>query len=337
MLKILSVVALLAASPALAAPPLPPDTYRHPAQLVSLLDGRKMNLLCLGEGSPVVVLDAGYGSGASTWAAIHPILAETTKVCAFDRPGNEWSDPGPLPRTTAAIVADERAMLKAAGLKGPFVLVGHSMAGLDVRLYASLYPKEVAGVVMIDPSNPHQQARLAEVAPASAAADAARMAGRRKCAEQLIAGELKAGDDPDFAKCFPPPPSSVPEPWRSTLANRQTDPKRLANLMSEVDSMPGADSDQIDAAKRPLGDLPLIVLTAEGTARGLAGSPGEQAAAAQVWSQMHDEAAALSTRGENRHVDADHYVWFKRPDAVIGAVVEVVQAARANAAAKGRH
>lgn len=327
------IAAALVASAALAAPPLPPETYRQPAKLVALPDGRKMNLLCLGEGSPVVVLDAGYGSGASVWAAIHPTLAETTKVCAFDRPGNEWSDPGPLPRTTAAIVADERAMLKAAGLKGPFVLVGHSMAGLDVRLYASLHRKEVAGVVMVDPSNPHQQDRFAAVAPGATAQEAARMAGRRKCVDQLIAGEIKPADGPVYTTCFPAPPSSLPEPWRATLAGWRTDPARLANLMSEVESMPGADSDQIDAATRPLGDMPLIVLTAEGTTRGMGASPEEREAAAKVWSDMHDEAAALSTRGENRHVDAGHYIWGEKPQAVIDAVDEVVAAARAR---KGR-
>ena len=328
---ILIAAALLSASPALAAAPLPADTYYHPARLVTLPDGRKMNLFCLGKGSPTVVLDAGYGSGASTWAAIHPALAETTRVCAFDRAGNEFSDPGPLPRTTAAIVADERAMLKAAGIKGPYVLVGHSMAGLDVRLYASLHPKEVAGVVLVDPSNPHQQDRLRAAAPVASALNDQRSAQQRRCPARLIAGEIKAGDA-DYATCFPPPRAGLPEAYRAALIARQTDPKRLQNLGSEVDSMAGADSDQIDASLRKFGDMPLIVLTANGTARGLGGPPAEAEASAKVWSAMHDEAAALSTRGENRQVDAGHYIWFAKPQAVIDAVNEVVAAVRA----KGR-
>jgi pimeloyl-ACP methyl ester carboxylesterase len=286
-----------------------------------------MNLFCLGKGSPTVSLDAGYGSGGATWASIHPTLAETTQVCAFDRAGNGFSDPGPLPRTTAAIVVDERAMLKAAGIKGPYVLVGHSMAGLDVRLYASLHRKDVAGLVLVDPSSPHQQDRVRAVAPISSARSEDQLKARRRCGERLIAGELKAGDG-DFATCFPPPTASLPEAVRALVLARQADPRRAANLLSEVDSMPGADSDQIDAHLRPLGDLPLIVLTADGTARGAGGPPEEAEALAREWGRMHDEAAALSTRGENRHVDAGHYIWFSKPQAVIDAVNEVVAAAR---------
>ncbi len=83
-----------------------------------------------GKGSPTVVLDAGFGSGASPQAQDPPTLAETTQVCAYDRAGQRVQRPrAPCPATTGAIVADERAMLKTAGIKGPFVLVGHSMAG----------------------------------------------------------------------------------------------------------------------------------------------------------------------------------------------------------------
>lgn len=327
MLRTIVAATLLAATTAQAAPPLPPDTYYAPHRLVSLPDGRKMNLFCLGKGSPTVILDAGYGSGASTWASIHPTLAETTQVCAYDRAGNEFSDPGPLPRTTGAIVADERAMLKAAGLKGPFVLVGHSMAGLHVRLYASKYPKEVAGGVLVDPSNPRQKQRFAAAAPIATAKDEARFSKMRDCSERLVAGKLKAGDA-DYGACFPPPKADLPPAYRENLTARKTDPARVSNLMSEVDSMPEASSAELEANLKKLGDLPWIVLTASGTARAAGGPPEEADAMGKVWNQMHDEAAALSTRGENRQVDAGHYIWATKPQAVIDAVNEVVATVR---------
>jgi pimeloyl-ACP methyl ester carboxylesterase len=323
-----TVVIALAFATAAQAAPLPPETYYAPHRLVSLPDGRRMNLFCLGEGSPTVVLDAGYGSGASTWAGIHQALAETTRVCAYDRAGNEFSDPGPLPRTTGAIVADERAMLKAAKLKGPYVLVGHSMAGLHVRLYASKYPKEVAGAVLVDPSNPRQKQRFAAAAPVPSAHDEARFATLRSCGDRRVAGKLKAGDA-DYAGCFPPPRADLPPAYREILIARRTDPARVANLMSEVDSMPEASSAEVEANLKPLGDLPWIVLTAAGTARAVGGPPEEAVAMGKVWNDMHDEAAALSTRGENRQVDAGHYIWMTKPQAVIDAVNEVVAAVRA--------
>lgn len=325
---ILAAALALGATATRAAPALPMDTYYGPHQLVTLPDGRKMNLFCLGQGAPTVVLDAGFGSGASAWRQIHATLAETTRVCAYDRAGNEFSDPGPLPRTTAAIVADERAMLKAAKIKGPYVLVGHSMAGLHVRYYASKYPKAVAGAVLVDPSNPRQKQRFAAAAPVSTAQDEKRGNAQRACSQRLLDGQLKAGD-PDYALCFPAPVEGLPEAYRANLVARRTDPARIRNLFSEVDSMPEASSAELEKTQRKLGALPWIVLTADGTTRGVGGPPEEAEALSRVWTQMHDEAAALSSRGENRHIDAGHYIWATKPQAVIGAVNEVVAAVRA--------
>jgi len=329
MLKtILIAAALLATTAAQAAEPVPVSTYAKPAQLVTLPDGRKINLFCLGQGAPTVVLDAGWGSGLSAWSKVQPAIAETTRVCAFDRPGMGFSDEGPLPRDARAVVADERATLKAARIAGPYVLVGHSMAGLHVRLYASLYPKEVAGAVLVDPSNPHQAKRFAEVAPKGSALNDKMMGMMRGCADQVVAGTLKLGD-PGFPLCFPPPAASLPEDYRKVILARQGEGWRLRSQASEVDSMATTTSADIDRTKRPLGNLPWIVLTAEGTGKGPPTPVEEQAAMGQVWKAMHDEAAALSTRGENRLVASGHNIQTEKPEAVIAAVNEVVAAARA--------
>jgi len=319
---------LAAATASQAAEPLPPSAYIKPAQLVTLPDGRRINLFCLGKGAPTVVLDAGWGSGMSAWSKVQQALAETTRVCAFDRPGMGFSDEGPLPRDARAVVADERATLKAAKIKGPYVLVGHSMAGLHVRLYASLYPKEVAGAVLVDPSNPHQNKRFAEVAPKGAALSETMFKVTRGCADKLIAGALKPGD-PAFAVCFPPPPASFAEDVRAVILARQAEGWRLKMQASEVDSMATTSSTDIDSTKRSLGDLPWIVLTAERTGKGPPTPVEEQAAMGEVWKAMHDEAAALSTRGENRMVASGHSIQQEKPEAVIAAVNEVVAAVRA--------
>ncbi|TAJ71259.1 MAG: alpha/beta hydrolase [Phenylobacterium sp.] len=326
--EMLVAAATLLATAANAAGPLPPSTYAKPARLVALPDGRKINLFCLGSGAPTVVLDAGWGSGMSAWAKVQPAIAETTRVCAFDRPGMGFSDEGPLPRDARAVVADERAALKAARVKGPYVLVGHSMAGLHVRLYASLYPKEVAGAVLVDPSNPHQARRFAEVAPKGAAMNDKMMGMMRGCADKVVAGTLKPGE-PGFSLCFPPPPATLPEDVRAVTLQRQGEGWRYRMQASEVDSMAGSSSADIDRTRRPLGDLPWIVLTAEGTGKGPPTPVEEQAAMGQVWKAMHDEAAGLSTRGENRMVASGHNIQTEKPEAVIAAVNEVVAAVRA--------
>jgi pimeloyl-ACP methyl ester carboxylesterase len=133
------------------------------AGLVDIGGGRKMYLECRGAGSPTVVLVAGLRASAEDWsiagksaAAVFPEVAKFTRVCAYDRPGTpvgekpSRSDPVKQPTTARDAVADLHALLSAAGEAGPYVLVGHSYGGLVVRLYASTYPEDVAGLVLVD-------------------------------------------------------------------------------------------------------------------------------------------------------------------------------------------
>jgi pimeloyl-ACP methyl ester carboxylesterase len=114
------------------------------------IGGYKLNLRCHGDGSPVVVLDAGAGDTLGTWDWVVPDVRRFTRVCAYDRAGLGRSDPGPLPRTSERIVDELHALLTRARVPGPYVLVGHSFGGLNVRLYAARNPGEVAGVVLVD-------------------------------------------------------------------------------------------------------------------------------------------------------------------------------------------
>ena len=91
---------------------------------------------------------------------MQPEVARLTRVCAYDRAGVGWSDPSPGPRTSRVFAEELHTLLHNAGVAPPFVLVGHSMGGLDVRMYASLYRAEVAGLVLVDASHPDQPRRL---------------------------------------------------------------------------------------------------------------------------------------------------------------------------------
>ena len=154
-----------------AAPPIAVAAQDDFAGLINIDNGRQLYLECRGAGSPTVVLEAGYRSSARAWSEdfrqlgaprmmVFAGVAGFTRVCAYDRPGTvaplkddvrpSRSDPVPQPRTAPDAVADLHRLLHAAGIPGPYVLAGHSLGGLFVRLYASIYPREVVGLILVD-------------------------------------------------------------------------------------------------------------------------------------------------------------------------------------------
>lgn len=146
----LLVSALAVAAPAIAGPP----PLR--GEMVDI-GGRRLHLICQGPRSnkPLVVLEGGIWSFSAGWDAVQKRLAEAgLRSCAYDRAGVGYSDPGPEPRDGDAIVADLEALLTTKGEAGPYVLVGHSMAGLYTRLFALRHPDKVVGLVLVDATSP---------------------------------------------------------------------------------------------------------------------------------------------------------------------------------------
>lgn len=116
------------------------------------IGGRSLYLECSGSGSPTVVMDAGLGNMHTTWQAVAPAVSKLARVCTYDRANLGTSDAAPKPRSSADVVADLHALLKAAAIAPPYILVGHSFGGISARLFASDYPTEVAGIVLVDPT-----------------------------------------------------------------------------------------------------------------------------------------------------------------------------------------
>jgi pimeloyl-ACP methyl ester carboxylesterase len=143
----LSWISLLITLPVVAAdPPWPGQRFD--------VGGHALHLHCLGRGQPAVILDAGLGGSASDWRQVQSSLAKTTQVCTYDRAGYGASDPGPLPRTSGRLAAELRTLLANARIPPPYVLAGHSFGGYNLRLFASLYPQDTAGLVLVD--SPHE-------------------------------------------------------------------------------------------------------------------------------------------------------------------------------------
>src|SRR5215813_1681580 len=140
-----------------------------------LVNGHQVHLYCTGAGAPTVILEAGLGWASLNWAWVQRDIAKTSRVCSYDRPGYGWSDPSDEPMDAANTSRQLHALLKAAGEKGPYVLVGQSLGGAYARMFAAVHRTEVAGLVLVDATNPSHETTAAEVglprlAPAASAA-----------------------------------------------------------------------------------------------------------------------------------------------------------------------
>ncbi len=151
-------VASVAATPIQPAVPTQPGLPREgtPRALPGVvgelvaINERRLWIACRGEGTPTVVMDAGVNSGSQVWALVWPTIGTSTRVCVYDRAGLGYSDPILHPRTSQEVGGDLHELLTNAAIKGPYVLVAHSFGGLNIRLYASQYPQDVAGMVLVD-------------------------------------------------------------------------------------------------------------------------------------------------------------------------------------------
>jgi pimeloyl-ACP methyl ester carboxylesterase len=127
--------------------------YTRPQKLVGVEPGRRLNLYCTGSGSPTVVFESGLGDGTRVWGLIQPSIAKHTRACSYDRAVLGFSDPPTRPSTSANMVDDLHRLLRTAHVKPPYVLVGSSLGGMNVKLFAESYLSEVAGLVFVDASH----------------------------------------------------------------------------------------------------------------------------------------------------------------------------------------
>lgn len=204
-----------------------PPSGSAPGVLVDI-GGHKLHLRCVGpsSGRPTIILKAGGGGFSRDWSLVQDLLSPRVRSCAYDRAGLGWSEPGPAPRTMRQEVFELHALLEAAKVPGPFVLVGQSIGGLLVRLYAERYSNDVVGTVLVDPT--HESDMLGSV----------RYGGWVRLREKA-AGR------------------NVPEPRRDGKTSTQYNPEDdyLAEEMQQIYLVRKANPE-------PLGNRPLIVLAA---------------------------------------------------------------------------
>jgi pimeloyl-ACP methyl ester carboxylesterase len=292
-------------------------------------DGRKLRYYCQGHGGPVVVLESGLGSGAWTWRTIQPDMARSTRVCSYDRAGYGASDEATGARDIDALAGDLAVVVKAVGGGRPVVLIGHSLGGPIVRQFAYRHTKQVAGVILLDPSGDDQVRRFTAAVPKFAAGQEAAYAPVKACQAAAEKGALVEGS-PDYARCVGPPPPDMPADLvRYHVAYNQNPAHDRAILGELKDALSPASTAQAAAAKHPLGDIPFIVLTAGKDQANPGFSREDNAAATVVWRQMHWEMTSLSTEGRRRFAEGSgHYVHVDRPQAVLDALADVLAEVR---------
>jgi pimeloyl-ACP methyl ester carboxylesterase len=302
---------------------IPLDIYARAGTLVSAPGGRKLNIRCVGAGSPVVVLTAGGGDQSLTWRSLQSRLAEGGTVCAWDRAGFGFSDPSPFPQDVDHRTDDLERVLSGAGLKPPFILVGHSLGSFETLMYAFRHRARVAGIVLIDPSAPDQDVRLKRAAPffykLIDGFQQGAMAGLQACIDG--AAERGRVSNPD---CVTVLPKEYPIELREVMQQRDAQTAAKRSQLSLFQSMfSGVDSRQLRAAWRNLGDIPVTVLSAGlPPPIPLEGKAKEDVPLMQAeWWKMHDEIVQISSRGTRRTVsDASHYIYLDQPGIVLDAI-----------------
>ncbi len=284
-----------------------------PGRLVNL-DGRKMHIDCTGQGTPTVILDSGLGDTYISWRKVQPEIAKLTRVCSYDRAGLGYSDPSSAPRTGKVIAEQLHALLQAAGIAPPYVLVGHSMGGYDVRLFASLYRDEVSGMVLVDASHPEQESRFPR--------ELKDMEGSWQREALFLAYSAPFGIPRLLGLCEDDPV------LRAAECNFHSAHEGLAEMRAFPESAAQTE------ATGSLGDMPLAVLSHDPD-KPSSELPADLAKPTnEAWEKMQEELAHLSTRGTQTIAKASgHYIQIDRPDLVIEAIDKVVELARAGQSA----
>jgi pimeloyl-ACP methyl ester carboxylesterase len=281
-------------------------TYLPPGQLVDVGDYR-LHINCTGSGSPTVIIEAGLGDWSSSWGFVQPEVAKTTRVCTYDRAGMGWSEQGPLPRDAAQFAKELHTLLQNANVPGPYVMVGHSLGGLGVRVFVHDYSSEVSGVVLIESMNPKQLPQ----SPTGV--------GPRSNPQSLLYSVLNVLARFGVARLLARPVTNILSPAvlpdEKAYYSRFVRPQSMQATTNESKwlSASGAEA----AAVRSFGDLPLIVLTGR-----LHTSPPD-------WQTWQTELLQLSSNSQQLFAEnGNHVIQIEEPDAAVAAILQMVEQVR---------
>jgi pimeloyl-ACP methyl ester carboxylesterase len=243
--------------------------------MVDIGGGMSLHLHCVGHGMPTVVVDNGHGADSASWDPVLGDFGRITRTCVYDRPGIGFSSgPAPEQHSNRQMAHELQALLQRAAIPGPYVLVAHSMGGINVRLFQAEHPDEVVGMVLVD-----------------------------------VATEVDTG---------------LPVGVDEARAQMRDDVEGVDyyTMLTSIEDL--------RVSARPLGDMPLVVLSA----RGKEPLPPEfkpelEAAEHRQFLAGHDMVAHLSTNSAHATADhSGHFIQIDAPQLVVASVKQVVEAVR---------
>ncbi len=308
------------------------EIYTRPGKLVPA-DRTRLNLYCMGSGSPAVIFDSRWEDWAPVWTIVQPEVARWTRACSYDRAGAGFSEPGPMPRTSVRIADELHSALHHAGIKGPYILVGHAFGGDNVRTFAQRYTSELAGLVLVEADvgglDDHR-------------GDIERIAELRECRDAVASG-----------KPLPPLPSRPGRPERNCaqqffrglpeatwspqlnaklLELAQTKVAMYDSYISEMEQMP-EDETYLEQHRHSLGSRPVRVLSTG--YHGIHAIDPTQPLDPEKRKYEQEVARAqakwleLSTNSKQLFTDqSSEYIPFDQPDFVVDAIREVYSQSR---------
>lgn len=265
---------IVSAAPLAAQGAMPPQAevpeqgapYLKPQLVVQIARGRTINLVCLGQGSPTVVLTAGLGGWSLVWHRIQRPLSHTTRVCAWDPAGLGFSSPSPEPQDAVHETQDLEEALKGAHIGGSYVMVAHSAGAYVALTFTDRHRRAVVGIVLVDPAIPDEAAVRERIAPKFAAfgdmGPRTEVKRLRQCAAGIRDGRLKHGA-PGFDRCTAQPLPAAFSSLSARLARlNAANPARLLTQASAIANASSRSGREVINPQSRYGDMPLIVLTA---------------------------------------------------------------------------
>lgn len=301
-------------------------TYEHAARYIvkrqipvkgELIDvgGHRLNINIKGEGGPLVVFESGFDNvGSLVWNPVQEEISKFNITASYDRAGILFSERGRNPKTAENMADELHTLLKKAGQKGPYILVGHSAAGLTLRLFVAKYPDEVLGVILVDASHPDQFSRMQKVFESMPMKQSPKWVEKFACETGIVRFQVRnltffdssLGDSLNIItrKLFPKSYPIVSEETGNAMAIRD----EVENITS-------------------FGDIPLIVITGTGESR-RASFPNDEIAQQfeEIWMELQNDLLTLSTNSE--HILADksgHYVQLDQPEVVVNAIEKLLK------------
>jgi pimeloyl-ACP methyl ester carboxylesterase len=300
------------------------DAFSKPHQLVDI-GGRKMNLYCSGQGATTVVFDAPSGDAGWNWFKVQPAVARHTRACVFDRAGLGFSDPAKRPNTSENVVEDLHKLLAGAGIKPPYVMVGNSLGGANVQVYAYRYPAEVKGLVLVEPEHEDETRRLDKASQGNLSKVYAMVAEQNNYCLKAARKGMKPGGQEQM-NCIGNPVENYGPTLGKAIMSSTTRPAYWRTTIDEWEAIKVSD-EQLRKLRRPFGEMPVMVLTRGVSPYAVPGKP-QSALNKAVEDEnfaIQKEIAALSTRGKQRVVPgAGHVIHAEKPEAVVDAVLEVL-------------